>query len=290
MIEVYIGICIAVVSIIAFVLKFSLEFIGGGINFATGQVNNPSYVGTFYDFIFETSGYATVHLIKNVVVSLFFTSYILLENKHYTIKFLATIGVAAGWEVIEKFGVFLVNLAYLYWPTVFAWVYNATGSGESSFNTVLSDLFFSAVADIGTTVLILLDVFKPISFICKFKKFYVIVLRCIILTVGGFSSAMITMKKYNYACGFYSYYLLLVFCYSLLYIDDSLFFERHILNKKHISGLRRRDLNLNYIFLFFCLTVLWIGAWNLQTSGFLTSLYFYVFCVGLFLLTRLIYN
>lgn len=286
-------------------------FIGGTSTIVTdtGNLINKFYNGTvIYAWVYESSGYAMLHQLKNFFLAFYFTT---SNLKHlgkttktilhgYGTTVLKTLGWAALWEIVEKFFIFIVILlAYGYPDNVsIIYVYKYMGTGESVWNTILSDLPQSIIASTGVCILhyFMVITLLPSYILIEKKSIIVIILQFILVGLSGFAGFTISFKKStsigNIPIGYYAYFFLELFFISVLYIGDFYYLipksfpEQILIKDTEDEEQKIKELNQSYNILVFYVIIQWIGAFNLLAPGFITSNIAFVF----FLLILLSFN
>jgi hypothetical protein len=300
------GITISTISLLmgAFI---GLSLLFGGtesITFETGDVLNINRnESVIYDFIFESSGWATIHHMKNYYVIVFFSSIIFLFSRGFKkneaviidtitndpalikkikrkascysgiLVIILTLGFAALWEVVEKLIVFITQVAVLSWPqnSLFIFFSDYVGTGEPIYNTLLSDLPQAIFAATGYVLLIKLKIIKtPTSFLSIQFTWIQTGIRFCLFGVFGFGALLITFKKMVGSriipLGFISYLFLYIFFLSALFSYDIWYIMK---NKVKIMTTKERTFNYFTDLLYWVLQ--WFGAWFLIAPGFITS-------------------
>ena len=293
---------------------FCTLFIGGTSTIVTdtGNLINKFYNGTVvYAWVYESSGYAMLHLVKNFFLAFYFTTSnlkYLKENKTKTIlhaygtSILKTLGWAALWEIVEKFFIFIVILLADGYPdnVSIIYVYKYVGTGESIWNTVLSDLPQSIIASSGLCILhyFIVVTLLPSYILIEKKPIVIIILQFILVGISGFAGFSISLKKSTsigiIPIGYYAYFFLELFFICILYMGDYYYLifkkntslEEVIIIEKEEERNKIQGLNQSYNILVFFVITQWIGAFNLLAPGFITSNVAFIF----FLLILLSFN
>lgn len=304
--EFYIGAIIAITSLFFGIILIIPLFIGGTSNITvdTGDLLKKNTTNTekdLYGWIFEVSGFSTIHHAKNFIISIYYATSIVYFLKFALQKFFhlptgyqyniiwifyasglqSTLAWAALWEIIEKFGVWLFQVTSWVWPAVpfFAFFSDFFGEGEAIYNTLLNDLPQAIIAVCGVLILMFFGIIKPPSYLMYKKKWYIILLRFLWSTIFGLLSAIITLKKdYGYTImpwGWYSYFFFEIFSISILYLEDI----HHITCRNGEKIIKLRELNKVFILTIIYIILQWFAAFHLLAPGFITSNIAYFFYI-----------
>jgi len=269
-------------------------FIGGTGNIITdtGNLINKYYNETLiYDWIFETSGFAMVHHLKNFFIAYYLATSNLLylsptasrkiKLQAYKEVILKTLGWAALWEIVEKFAVFMIQILADWCPSYTPIVFFSDffGTGEAVWNTILSDLPQSIIAATGVATLVYFKVLVPPSYILIEKRSLVMILvQFAWIGLSGLTSFLMPYKiRTNIGIiplGFYSYFFVEIFFIFTLYLGDF-----YYLDKKGKKTHSLRQLNETYLILIFYVIIQFCATFNLTGPGFITSNVFYAFFV-----------
>jgi hypothetical protein len=209
-------------------------FIGGTSTIVqdTGNLLNKYYNETLvYAWVYESSGYYMLHHVKNFFLAYYFSSSNLKYLKDiknpstkiilhaYGTTVLKTLGWAALWEIVEKFFIFLIILLYYGFPEngTIIYINVLMGTGESIWNTLLSDLPASIIASTGLCILIYYTVLDllPSYILIGDKSILMILLQFIWIGLSGFAGFSMSYKKETsigiIPVGYYGYFFLELF-------------------------------------------------------------------------------
>jgi len=291
--EYFVGVIISILSLIASGL-IAIGFAFGTLIVDTGDLENGvnNRTSNFYDFIIETTGYSTIHHVKDALTVILVAMMLIfnLENSldvffdrsptfkgkiivlHYTGIVLISIGISGAWEIIERVVVFSTEILLLIWPDDLAFLQSYIGSGEPCHNVVLSDLLQSAIAPIGIVILHYWGIFKPVACLIWEKSIKILILRFGWLLIVGVCSIPVGIFQSDWGwtifpVGFYVYGFLLIFALSIIYLED----VHHITRRNGNKIMSLKELNECYVAILWYLLFQWVFAFNLFVPGLIFS-------------------
>lgn len=242
------SVCIITISIFGILIVVFLKDFRYTRGDLTYKQINKTETADLTEWIYSTSVWASVHLLMNVYLYVFFTG-----TGTFICAFLNTFGLAALWEYAEKlllWGLWLINKP--------KFLVDLMGYGESFFNSTLSDLTQCITACIGLTII--WEFSTPMGFLCenfKKKRFIWKIVRFCIVWVSLLCWFLSEIYISKFPIGLYMSLFVQFGVLCILYLEDTPEFEMWITYQYIFLGV----LNIFVVFSSFGLTV----------SGFISS-------------------